>query len=651
MFAATPASPRPDTLGAAFDSTERQTLLNRLTNLSGSERSTLQTKLNASVSQFDSALATYFQTRTNTNFFFDPSDVSTDSSFITTNHVSYSGIQANGDAVSDSHLFPDQTDADTFTVQLPTNIDWTNGKLSTNTEFLHALNRQGFWMDLSQSAVITGNSKYANELAYELASWSQQYPTMNTPTSWSATDQQGWLLDTSIRTENMVWTYFTMLDNSGFSSAENSLFVYKLLQEGDFLYSNALTTTDFGSNRTISLAKSLLYMGELFPEIDNAAKWETTARNLLFKCMDTQLYADGSDIEQSPGYTDNVAEDLLEARQLDTINGNSWPAQYANQLTTAVDSYWEMLSPDGTRPAIGDTYRTTSFTLFLKADLVQGYTGASERRPASKPRVRDVFMFGGAAVTPYLSRSVAPALGDRGSTYAMQDSGNYVMRSGQDADANQIIFDAGPKGGSPRSLRPAQLRTLRWRASAHQRSGAYQYGTSANRDYVISTKAHNTLNVDGLNTGDLEGADNPSIDVSQWDPQATFAQITATHFGYEYLPGQPVLTRSLYYDLNGTILIVDWGQSTTSHTYQQSFNLQAPDDPSEVSSNKANLTAQTQLFHRRECQDPGSVPAGNNPNRGRPTDVRHQQRHRQLHDPGLSLHGRRSPERSSASSH
>src|SRR5437588_3338495 len=143
------------------------------------------------------------------------------------------------------------------------------------------------------------------------------------------------------------------------------------MQQGDYLYSNALTTTDVGSNRTLTLAKSLLGLGELFPEFDKGSQWQTAGRNLLFHTMDAQLYADGSHVEQSPGYTANVAEALLEARWLDSLNGYSWSSAYSTKLTKAVDSYWQILSPDSTRPAIGDTYRSTSFTLFLKADLIQ----------------------------------------------------------------------------------------------------------------------------------------------------------------------------------------------------------------------------------------------------------------------------------------
>ena len=108
----------------------------------------------------------------------------------------------------------------------------------------------------------------------------------------------------------------------------------------------------------------------------------------------------------------------------------------------------------------------------------------------------------------------------------------------------------------------------------------------------------------------LEGADNPSILVSQWDTSANSAQITATHWGYEYLTGQPVLTRSMWYDLNGTILIADWGDSTTSHTFQQSFNLQTEGDTNNVSVDAANFTARTRYSSGENVMIQGLSPPG-----------------------------------------
>src|SRR5262249_52176031 len=120
MFAAAPSTPRAATLGATFDAGERQTLLSRLTNLDSTTKASLQTKLNTSVSQFDSALLSYMRSRSNVHFYFDPADTDTIGQYINDNHVSFTDIKAQADAVSDSHLFPDQTNSVDFTVQLPT---------------------------------------------------------------------------------------------------------------------------------------------------------------------------------------------------------------------------------------------------------------------------------------------------------------------------------------------------------------------------------------------------------------------------------------------------------------------------------------------------------------------------------------------------
>ena len=52
LLAATPATPRADTLGTIFDKGERQDLLGRLTAIDSSVRITLQEKLAVSVGQY-----------------------------------------------------------------------------------------------------------------------------------------------------------------------------------------------------------------------------------------------------------------------------------------------------------------------------------------------------------------------------------------------------------------------------------------------------------------------------------------------------------------------------------------------------------------------------------------------------------------------
>jgi hypothetical protein len=96
-----------------------------------------------------------------------------------------------------------------------------------------------------------------------------------------------------------------VLPSTTWSKEANSLFLYKLNQQGQYL----ATATSYPSsdNRSLSHAKGWLYVAQLFPEFVGATTWQTNARTLLFNALDGQFYNDGSHVEQSPGYASRVA--------------------------------------------------------------------------------------------------------------------------------------------------------------------------------------------------------------------------------------------------------------------------------------------------------------------------------------------------------
>jgi hypothetical protein len=538
-----------------------------LSHWNGSNKSTLQSLLNqGKYGAFDNNLLNYMRSRSSPDFFFDPTDLSSYVTYINSN-LPTSGTISNADNIV-NHLFPDQYGGD-YTIQLPAgDINWLSQSATSSVpDFLHTLNRMESWIDLGNAFALTSDTKYLDEIKNELASWTKQNPPLADPNSWAANDPKWWLLDTSTRAEMWVWTYFTVMGSTDWDGASNTLFLDTLYKHADFL--NRVTPVALTDNRAISHGKALQFIGEMFPEFTGGSSMATKGRNLLFDAMDTQFYADGSHYEQSPTYASGVIEDLLEAKALDAKNGVSWDSAHNTRLTNAIDSYWQILSPDGKRPAIGDAYRTTSVTLFLKADLVQGVT----TWPAAKPRIKDVWIFGPSGVNPYIGNSSNPAIGDRGDTWADTDGGYYIARSGSDSNARQVIFDAGPFGGNHGHYDLLNFELFGYGKPLIADPGVYKYGTSSDRTYAISARAHNTINVDGQNMGQLEGAGNPGIHVTQWDVDSDHAQITASHDGYMYLDGAPVVSRSMWYDLDGTMVIVDWAESSSTHTYSQSFNL------------------------------------------------------------------------------
>ncbi|MFT3788735.1 MAG: alginate lyase family protein [Tepidisphaeraceae bacterium] len=663
LLLATPSSPRASTL-SWFNSAERSTLIERLDNLAS--QSSLRTNLQSSVTTFDNNLLSAMRSRT-AKFFFDPSQANMASlaTYMNAKLSGPAGSISSSDTIIDSRLFKADETSGSATVQLTNDINFETPGTGPSG-FLQYLNGLSFWREISEAVWFSGTpTKYMDELRYELADFSDTYRNVSVaPSSWSASDKDGYWFVASQRAEMMTWAYFTALGSSSFTAADNTLFLRELMQHGDYLYTlaqSSLVSSDTDSNRLMALASSLHLLGRAFPEFDNAAAWESLGRQLLFQTMDAQIYDDGSDVEQSPGYTLNVTETLLESYWLDQKNNDlaSWDAGRVTKLNKAVESYRQFLSPDGKRPAIGDTYRINSITLFLKAGFILGQTHTAQTtivgsygsgqtsftvanaaschvgdiinaanknevlrvtgvntgtntltverdifgtglraledgvilydigpKIAAKPRVRDVWLLGQVTTLPFMNMPATPtgALGDRGKAYAMTDSGNYVLRSGSDNLATQIIFDTGPKGGIHGHYDPLNFELWSGGHPLIIDPGPYKYDASSDRTYVQSTRAHNTINVDGLNTGELEGPDNPGIRAS-YNFAADYAQVTGTHYAYTYLPGGPVITRSIWYNYDDTMLVVDFVEGSRARTYQQSFNI-----PGDASANPTGVT-------------------------------------------------------------
>src|SRR5439155_19319736 len=203
--------------------------------------------------------------------------------------------------------------SESYDYQLPAgDINWST--TNSNPEFVHTLNRQEYWLDLSQAYIVTGDTQYTNELISQLSSWSAQNPGL--PNPGQDNDSPAWQpFGVATRVDAWTWAYQMMVGSAGWTADANSLFLYKLYQQGDRLRSvppYALT-----SNRSQVEAQALLQIAQLFPEFDKASNWETYGRNLLFGAMDAQLNPDGGHVESRPGYAGNVLLAIVEMYLLD----------------------------------------------------------------------------------------------------------------------------------------------------------------------------------------------------------------------------------------------------------------------------------------------------------------------------------------------
>jgi predicted outer membrane repeat protein len=308
----------------------------------------------------------------------------------------------------------------------------------------------------------------------------------------------------------------------------------------------------------------------MFPEFKQGAAWQAQGQAIMFNAMDTQFRADGGHYEQSPGYAGGAMTGFFDAFRLAEVNGQPWGSKPTRKLRNVIEAFYQMLSPDGVQEALSDTYRSQGSTFFTRAAIEFNDT----RWPKSRPRLDDVWQLGTAACTPLLTAPTTPtSLPQRGGTAYFPDSGYYETRTGDDSDARQLIFDAGPKGGDHGHYDLLNFELYGYKKPLIQDPGLVSYSRSYadQRAWAVSTPAHNTISIDGLSHAASERSSVAQLTL--WSRKPGGVQMAATQYAYAGFKGAPVVARNIWHDRGDVFLVVDFGAASASHTYTQSFNL------------------------------------------------------------------------------
>lgn len=562
----------PQASTPALTLADRQELLN---NWVGSNAATLASLLGAgNTAGFDAELLSYMRNRTNRQYYFHPDDAGGILNLINSDGglVSQKNLRISYADKVLQHLFPEVSNSSNYNVQLPAGtIDWINQPATTtNTEFRQALNRHSFWIELAMSYRFTGNASYVNELKTQLESWSKQYTRLANPDDWiKDTVRPKWdLYVTSERLKNWMYAYHMLVDTGGWDAYSNTLFLHRTLVQMDFM-ARTTKTYEYTNNKATGHATALYDVALLLPELKNSGTWFNLGNTRMFAALDAQFRVDGIHYEQSPTYHGGAMNSFVDAYQLAGLNGIVWSSKSARRLRSIIDAYYQLLSPDGTLPALSDSYRSQGVTFFTGASL----TFNNPAWPRSRPRLDDIWNFGVAATQPLLGGKTYADLTDRGLAAQYTTSGYYVSRSGADKDARQLIFDAGPKGGNHGHFDLLNFELYGYQHPLIADPGLLSYSQSyaSQRAYVISTPAHNTISIDGVSHAATEKSTATRLDT--WINKEAGLQVAATHYAYQGMKGGPVVGRNIWHDHGDLVLVTDYTASASAHTFTQSFNL------------------------------------------------------------------------------
>lgn len=308
---------------------------------------------------------------------------------------------------------------------------------------------------------------------------------------------------TSLRIRNWLQAY------SLFDSAiqQDSAFAQRFL-EG--LYSQARYLERFVEyhllgNHLIENGRALLMAG-LFFQDRRARRWRRKGAGILWREIDRQFLSDGAHFERSPMYHRLMLRLYQDAVGVLTALGRPVPPGIGARLEKMEAWLATVLHPDGEIPLLNDS--VIGDARKAKAAVEAGENGASSLEP-------------------------------------LPESGYFVFRNPRKQDF--VIFDCGPIGPDYQpghghcDCLSYELSVSGHRIIVDSGVGTY-YGDLARRNYYRSTRAHNTIQIDGEEQSEIwdrfrVGRRAYPLGV-RWRNGKDIAWVTGAHTGYRRLSGR-----------------------------------------------------------------------------------------------------------------
>ncbi len=358
----------------------------------------------------------------------------------------------------------------------PGPIVWNHDPFQYNQWPIH-LNRHTEWRFLAAAYRRTGDARFAREWAAQVADWVEAMPVIIPPFVEGPFNLPGRTplsLDAGIRLGQNWFPAFEVFRASP-EVPESVLlqFLGSCLDHGRYLMQPE--NYHAGSNWGAMECNGLFHLGVLLPEFREAAAWRDTALARARAELDHQVYPDGAQVELAPGYHGVTLSNLLGILRLARANGVDLPGDLVPRLEGMFEYYLRLAMPDLRLPALNDSpwggagsMLREGYELFPeREDFRWGATGRREGRP---PAFESLVM-------PY--------------------AGWVVMRSGWGPDDRWLLFDAGPFGTGHQHEDKLGIVLAACGRPLVTEAGVYAYDRSAWRQYVLSTRAHSTVRVDG----------------------------------------------------------------------------------------------------------------------------------------------------------
>lgn len=456
-------------------------------------------------------------------------------------------------------------------------FDELDASESGDKRILWELNRHQHFFTLGAAYRLTQNERYAHLFARQLSSWIHENPP-GVGVNWVSS------LEISFRSISWVWA-LNLFKDSAELTGDLVLDCVRLLYVHGRHIETYLSTYFSPNTHLTGEALGLYYLGTQLPFLESASEWRRRGEDILLTEISKQISADGVYFEQSSWYQRYTVDFYLHFYVLRELFGETAYDERNTvadeRLNSALTFLLNITRPDGTTPMIGDDDGGRLLPLTLNAgDDLRGtlsagaaILGCSDLAFGGDGSMEETFWLLGAAGVRSVERlSIRePETLSRG----FSEGGYFVMRNGWTPTDDTLVIDCGELGALSGAHGHADLLSidlsLRGRPLFID-PGTYSYSGSAEmREQFRSSKAHNTLTVDGRSTSQSAGPfswrSRANAAVKEWITDPIFDYFE----GQGELPDGGIHTRSVMYIRGDYFIIRDVAEIPGEHLFELNF--------------------------------------------------------------------------------
>ena len=442
-------------------------------------------------------------------------------------------------------------------------LDYRDVNKVGDCKFVWEPNRHHQLVVLGRAYRLSGDTRFANAVAEQLDSWLMQNP-YGVGMNWRSG------LELGVRLINWVWA----LDLIEEAAVINNRLRHRILDsvsrhiwEIDRKYSRGSSI----NNHLIGEAAGVFVATSYFPYLKEAASWRAASQKILCREILHQTFPDGGTSEQAMGYHFFVLQFFVIVGMTARATGGDMPESYWSRLEKMFEFMATLSEGGDCLPSFGDSddgyvldlgsnphsireWLAVGAALFGRGDF-KATAGA-----VSEP-VR--WLLGKSGFDRYDS-TPEPENCECHST-AFSKTGYYLLQRGalDSPECISVVFDCGPLGmGALAGHGHADALSFTLRAFGRDvlvDPGTYDYFSYPKwRQYFRSTRAHNTVVIDGRDQSEMLGpflwGKRAKAECLNWQPTDTGGKVVGEHDGYSHLR-DPVIHKRMI-DLDGRELVV-----------------------------------------------------------------------------------------------